>query len=1112
LDEAVLTPPDGKKKMPPMRNRTSAPAAAVLLLVVAGPARPDGQTKTEEPKWSVNAPPGESATVSLDTRTGTWMSVDVSPDGKTLVFDLLGDLYTLPIEGGEARSLTHGIAWDMQARFSPDGRRIAYLSDAGGGDNVWTMDADGRNAVQVTKEDFRLVNNPVWHPGGEYIAARKHYTGTRSLGSGEIWLYHRSGGKGIALNEKPNWQKDLGEPAFSPDGRYLYFSQDTSPGRTYQYNRNARGEIYSIQRLDLEKGTSEAFVTGPGGAIRPVPSPDGKTLAFVRRLHGKSALFVMDLATGEERPVFEGLERDLQEAWAVHGVYPAFAWTPDSRELVAWAQGKLWRVPAAAGGTAREIPFHVEDTREVRKAVRFATAVAPDRFDVRQLRWATVSPDGGRVVYSALGRLYLKDLPAGTPRRLTKADDRFELFPSFSRDGARVVFTTWNDASAGGVRTLELATGRETLLTKRAGLYLEPRFSPDGKSVVYTKSRGSYLLSPWPGGERGVYRVASDGSGEPVRVTREGSSPQFGASNDRVYVTRRAVNNEVDLSATLVSLSLDGNDAREVVKTETATEFAVSPDGRWLAFVEGYQAFVAALPLAGKRIDLGPKAESLPLRRLSAVAGEYLHWSGDSRKVHYALGDELFTTGLEQSFAFVPGAPAELPKPPEQGTKIGFAADADKPKGEVALVGARVVTMRGDEVIEDGVVVVRDNRIVAVGPRSAVQVPAGARSVDVKGKTIVPGLVDAHWHGAMGEDEVIPQQSWIDFASLALGVTTLHDPSNDTSEIFSHAELQRAGLVVAPRIFSTGTILYGAKNPATATVNNLADATAHLKRLRSGGAFSVKSYNQPRREQRQQILEAARQTRMLVVPEGGSLFQLNMNQIVDGHTGIEHSLPVPNVYDDVKQLWSQTDVGYTPTLGVAYGGLDGDHYFTATTDVWKHPLLSRYVPRPLLEASTVRRQTAPDEDWNVVTVARQVAELSKAGVKVNIGAHGQREGLAAHWEMWMMVKGGMTPHEALRAATWNGARYLGLDADIGSLEPGKLADLVVIDGDVLGDIRVSDRVAQVMVNGRLYDSQTMNELGASPRERRPFFFERAASGYVPLSADAKAATRGACDH
>ncbi|MFI5170220.1 MAG: amidohydrolase, partial [Vicinamibacterales bacterium] len=939
-----------------MRIRPSVFAAAIVVVAAGSSLLAQQAEKTEEKdkpkteeKWNVNAPPGEAATVAIDTRSGTWMSVDVSPDGRTLVFDLLGDLYTLPIEGGEATSLTHSIAWEMQARFSPDGKRIAYLSDAGGGDNVWTMDADGKNSAQVTKEDFRLVNNPVWHPSGEYIAARKHFTGTRSLGSGEIWLYHRSGGKGIALNEKPNWQKDLGEPAFAPDARYLYFSQDTSPGRTYQYNRNARGEIYSIQRLDLERGTIEPFVTGPGGAVRPVPSPDGKTLAFVRRLHGRSALFTMDLATGEERPVFEGLERDLQEAWAIQGVYPAFGWTPDSRELVVWGQGKLWRI-SIAGGPAREIPFHVKDTREVRKAVRFTTAVAPDRFDVRQLRWATVSPDGGRVVYSALGRLYLKELPAGSPRRLTKTDDRFELFPSFSRDGARVVFATWNDESAGSVRTLELATGRETSLTKRAGLYLEPRFSPDGRSVVYTKSRGSYLLSPWPGGETGVFRVAADGTGEPARITHDGQAPQFGAASDRVYVTRRAVKDEVELSSTLVSLSLDGNDAREVVKTETATEFAVSPDGNWLAFVEGYQAFVAALPRTGKRVDLGPKAESVPLRRLSANAGEYLHWSGDSRRLHYSLGDELFTAGLEQSFAFVPGAPAELPKPPEQGVRIGFAADADKPKGALALTGARIVTMRGDEVIEDGVIVVRDNRIAAVGRRGAVLVPAGASSIDVSGKTIVPGLVDAHWHGAMGEDEVIPQQSWIDFASLALGVTTLHDPSNDTSEIFSHAELQRAGLVVAPRIFSTGTILYGAKASATATVASLADATTHLKRLRAGGAFSVKSYNQPRREQRQQVLEAARQTRMLVVPEGGSLFQLNMNMIVDGHTGIEHSLPVPNVYDDVKQLWSQTDVGYTPTLGVAYGGLDGDHYFTATTDVWKHPLLSRYVPRPLLEA------------------------------------------------------------------------------------------------------------------------------------------------------------------
>jgi imidazolonepropionase-like amidohydrolase len=381
--------------------------------------------------------------------------------------------------------------------------------------------------------------------------------------------------------------------------------------------------------------------------------------------------------------------------------------------------------------------------------------------------------------------------------------------------------------------------------------------------------------------------------------------------------------------------------------------------------------------------------------------------------------------------------------------------------------------------------------------------------VELAGMTVIPGLVDVHWHGGMGEDEIIPQQSWVNYASLAFGVTTLHDPSNDTSEILAQAELQRAGMVVGPRIFSTGTILYGAKAPFTAKVDSLDDALAHLKRLKAAGALSVKSYNQPRRDQRQQILEAARQTQMLVVPEGGSLFQLNMTMVVDGHTGVEHALPIANVYDDVKQLWSQTGVGYTPTLGVAYGGLDGEHYFYATTEVWKHPLLTRYVPRTILDARAIRRETAPEEDFNVASVARTAVELQRAGVNVNLGAHGQREGLAAHWEMWMLAKGGMTPLEAIRSATINGAKYLGMDKEIGSLEPGKLADLVVIDGDVLADIRASDRVSHVMVNGRLYDSTTMDEVGATPRKRQPFFFERTPGGYVPVSDEA---LPGRCQH
>jgi len=306
----------------------------VFLALVAGSLTLLAQDKDK--KWDVSVPPADAHVkeVKITTDEGTWLNVDVSPDGKEIVFDLLGDIYILPIQGGNAKALRTGMPMDVQPRFSPDGKFIAFTSDAGGGDNIWVMKRDGSDAHQVTKEDFRLLNNVTWTPDGNYLVARKHFTSQRSLGAGEMWMYHRSGGDGLQLTKKRTDQKDSGEPVFSPDGRYVYFSDDVTPGAIFEYSKDPNGQIYVIQRLDRETGEIERYVTGPGGSVRPTPSPDGKSLAFIRRVRYKTTLFVRDLESGRETPLYDGLDRDMQETWAIHGLYPTMAWTPDSKSIV----------------------------------------------------------------------------------------------------------------------------------------------------------------------------------------------------------------------------------------------------------------------------------------------------------------------------------------------------------------------------------------------------------------------------------------------------------------------------------------------------------------------------------------------------------------------------------------------------------------------------------------------------------------------------------------------------------------------------------------------------------------------------------------------------------
>lgn len=1044
---------------------------------------------SKKKNWDVAEAHGPHKEVSFSVDEGTWMNLDVSPDGQEIVFDLLGDIYLLPISGGKARLVSGGLPYEIQPRFSPDGSRILFTSDRGGGDNIWIMNKDGSDQKQLTKESFRLLNNAVWSPDGQYFVARKHFTGTRSLGAGEMWLYHVTGGSGIQLTKRNNDQLDSGEPFISPDGRYVYFSEDISGGSIYQYNKDPNGQIYGIKRYDRELGKLEFVVSGAGGACRPTISPDGNILAYVKRVRTKSVLYLHDLNTGEEWPIFDGLTKDQQETWAIFGVYPNFAWMPDGQSIIVYGQGKIHRVDIESYEST-VIPFEADVKQIVEDAVLFRQEVAPDEFEAKMIRHATTGPDGKWLAFQAAGHIYLKELPEGEPKRLT-SDTHLEFEPSFSPDGKSIVYTSWADEEMGSIYAIEVAQAGQggKKLTKDKGFYFSPRFNHSGDQIVFRKGRGNSVLGNTYSKQPGIYVMSSNG-GSMTKVHDGGASPRFSKDGKKIYFEAGG-----GLRKFYRSLDLETKTVQTLFTSTYGKQFTPSPNEEWLAFTELFNAFIIPFPKTGKEFSLSSKTRAVPIKRVSRDAGTSLHWSGDSKSLHWMLGPEYFSRDIQESFTFVEGAPDSLPAIDSTGISVGLTLKTDVPDGQIALVNARIITMKGEQVIDNGYVLVKGNTIqrVAKGSRTFGE---EIKVIDCEGKTIIPGLIDVHSHMGVSYNGISPQQQWSYFANLAYGITTTHDPSNLTEMVFSQSEMVEAGVMIGPRVYSTGTILYGADGDFKAVINSYEDALSHLRRLKAVGAFSVKSYNQPRRDQRQQVIKAARKLKMMVYPEGGSTFLHNMTMILDGHTGIEHSIPVNPPYSDVIQLWSKSKTAYTPTLIVGYGGMWGENYWYQKTNVWEKEHLLTFTPRAGIDARSRRREMLPEEEWETgfIENSKGCKALLDAGTKVQLGAHGQLEGLGAHWELWMLQQGGMTNHEALRAATLHGAEYIGMGHALGSIEKGKLADLVILEKNPLEDIKNTEYVQHVMKNGRLYEAATMNEIGNYNRKRLPFYWEHSRSG------------------
>jgi imidazolonepropionase-like amidohydrolase len=698
------------------------------------------------------------------------------------------------------------------------------------------------------------------------------------------------------------------------------------------------------------------------------------------------------------------------------------------------------------------------------------------------------SPDGRTIVFAALRRLYVVRRAGGMSRPLVLQPEG-QFHPAISPDGRWVAYVTWHDTAGGHLWRLPLTGGTPERLSAAAGLYERPTWSPDGRTIAVIRSeislaRGLSVLQLVSVADRRVRVIAKNLMG--------GHTPSFSGDGRRIYSIRHAV----AAPRTLVSVRVDGSDEREswpglVPRDETAFEAAVpSPDGKYVAVIEYGNLYLVHMPPRSSPAHAGDTVDAVPTVVQVTREGAYDPvWNSDGKTLTWSFAHTLYHANVDRllesaRLASASGSGQSRPNvaasASASATPIRLTVPRHKPRGTLALRGARVITMRGNEVIPAGTIVVTDNRITAVGPVDAIAIPAAATVLDVSGKTIIPGLMDlhAHYNTTNLPIDVLAQNWWGMLANLAHGVTTVRDPSAPRGT-YAYEELLEAGITTGPRLFGAPAMA-----PSNHKIETPEDARGYARQYKALGATFMKTHSGWPRRERQWMIAAARAEGLNIAvhlsDETGVLLRwLNLSPLIDGVTGTEHNiLWSDRIYGDVERFWAQAGTWQNPSndAGKAYARFDGKR--------WNRDPRARafYVPPSDVGAGIELGEDThsigePEASW-----ARTVAGILRAGGNVSIGTHGGFfQGAGVHWEMWVLARSGLTNHEALRVATLGGARGIGIQQDLGSIEVGKLADLVVLDRNPLENIEHSVSTVYVMKNGVLYDATTLTTVWPTRR-------------------------------
>ena len=1047
-------------------------------------------------------PPLTGRVIEYDTRQVTWPALDVSPDGRTILFDLLGDVYALAAEGGKARPVMTGDAFDTQPVFSPDGRKIAFVSDRDGRDNLWIADADGSHARRVSREDKGAPHfgSPAWSPDGRTLYVSRMIWGVLAF---ELWSFDvESGRQEVLVKAQPNGddphpqrQNAMGVVA-SPDGQNLYYA--TKAGTTWSSGALPH---WTIARFDLAKRTQHTVLTTPGGGMRPVLSHDGRLLAYVTREKEQTVLRLHDLETGTDRQLHGPLDPDGQSGGYYVDLMPRMVFSPDDTGIYLGLGGGLKRLDVASG-TLADIPFEAHVRHEMPLPLRRQHRVETGPVHVRVIQTPRLSPDGKQVVFGAVGRIYIAANRSGAkPRRLDVSGATWQ--PSWSDDGRFVTYVTWT-AKEGGHVWVAAADGRTAprRITTQAAFYSEPLFLAGGKDVVaFFASQHDRLyrtaesLGPMPST---LMRLPVDG-GEATRLGEVGAAMDLRRDPDparvRYYsdgwISSHAIAG--DGGARRLAKLVARPDSQYFDAPAPLRNAQLSADGRTALVRLASQLYLVPVPPAkdGTAPTVNVSDPASNARRITAIGADYMDWAPDMRSLVWSVGSTVRQLPLD---AAQDGAPAAIEKR-AGGKRMDVVLPRDVPSGKLLLRGARVITMKADEVIDDADVLIVDNRIAGVGPRGKMKVPPGTEVRDMSGKFIVPGFIDAHAHWFETRRRILDIGHWDFAANLAYGVTAGLDVQTFDPDVFGYADMIDAGLMPGLRAFSTGEGVFrnspmGSREEAIATLRRYSD---HYR------TPNIKQYMVGDRAERRHLIEGAQALGLMPTTEGASDYRLDLTQMLDGYAGNEHSLPIAPLHDDIVQMLVRSRISTVPTMLVLYGAPSAMGAMAAGHQQDFDAKLGRFVPEFAFAAKrdSVTWNRADGQGFSLF--AKQASDIGSAGGLLGVGSHSVVQGLSYHWELEAMASGGASPSQILHAATIGSAEVIGRALDLGSIEPGKLADLLVLDRDPTVDIRNTRSLYLVMQNGRLYEAATLDEQWPRIRKREAQWFQDMSQEDVALA-------------